>query len=123
MRVLVCGSRGFEDVVLMRAVFENTVRGCAEYYNQPPVIVEGCARGADSLAERVAGEFGLDVEHHPADWSKGRGAGFARNIEMLDSGVDVVLAFWDGASKGTKHTIDQAKARGIPVEMWHRDTD
>lgn len=119
MRVLVCGSRGFEDTVLMRAVFENMLKGFAEFSNQPPAIVEGCARGADRLAEQVAGEFDLEVDHFPADWNRwGRGAGYKRNIQMLDSGITVVLAFWDGVSKGTKHTIDQAKARGIPVEVW-----
>lgn len=112
MRVLVCGSRGFEDIDLM-------LRTLAEMYDLPEefTIVEGCARGADHLAEVAADQMRIPIEHHPADWSKGRGAGFQRNIEMLDSGIDLVLAFWDGQSRGTKHTIDQATKRGIEVRV------
>jgi hypothetical protein len=30
---------------------------------------------------------------------------------------DLVIAFWDGKSRGTKHAIDGAGLRGIPVEV------
>lgn len=40
-----------------------------------------------------------------------------RNIEMLDQKPDLVLAFWDGASTGTGHTVAEAGKRGIPVEI------
>lgn len=79
--------------------------------------------GADMLADEVAhGELGLETEPHPAKWrrpdgSLDRSAGFRRNIEMLESGIGAVLAFWDGISQGTKHTIDQAKKRKIPVKI------
>lgn len=34
-------------------------------------------------------------------------------VELCDS----VLVFWDGVSKGTKHTIDYANKIGKPVEI------
>jgi hypothetical protein len=37
---------------------------------------------------------------------------------MLDTDPDVVIAFWDGTSRGTRHTIDSAIRRGIPVEAY-----
>ena len=40
-----------------------------------------------------------------------------RNEQMLDTGVDLVIAFWDGQSRGTQHMIESAKRRGIPVEI------
>ena len=43
----------------------------------------------------------------------GKRAGFIRNCEMVDC-CDGVVVFWDGKSKGTKHTIDYASKRGKP---------
>ncbi len=36
---------------------------------------------------------------------------------MLESKPDLVLAFWDGQSRGTKHTITEARRRNIPVVL------
>jgi len=108
MRVLVCGSRGFNDYITMCVALDAM--------DDVDTIVEGCARGADRLAEQYGQRHDIPVEHHPADWDRfGRGAGFRRNLEMLDSSVDLVLAFWDGESRGTAHTIQMASSRGIDV--------
>jgi hypothetical protein len=85
----------------------------------PPgtIIVHGAARGADQMAARIASRCGFATEPHPADWDRhGKAAGAIRNLEMLDSGIDRVLAFWDGNSRGTLHTITEAHRRGVPVE-------
>jgi hypothetical protein len=39
-----------------------------------------------------------------------------RNQQMVDQ-CDKVVAFWDGQSRGTKHTVDLATAKGIPVDI------
>jgi hypothetical protein len=36
---------------------------------------------------------------------------------MLDDEPDRVLAFQRNGSRGTQHTIDEARRRGIPVEV------
>lgn len=69
-------------------------------------IVSGGAPGADTLAEECASWYFLERVVFHADWDKyGRSAGFRRNQHIVDIS-DMVLAFWDGKSKGTKHTID-----------------
>lgn len=82
-------------------------------------IVHGrAANGADKIAHQEAEKLGLRVEPHPANWAKyGKSAGFVRNKEMVDIGADLCIAFWDGKSNGTKHTMDLAEAAGIPVEV------
>jgi hypothetical protein len=55
------------------------------------------------------------VEVYVADWRVGRRAGLERNIRMLDSKPDLVFAFRDGQSRGTGHTIAEARRRNIPV--------
>ena len=47
----------------------------------------------------------------------GRSAPLKRNITIIEHS-DLVLAFWDGASRGTKFVIDNCKKRGIPVRVF-----
>lgn len=81
-------------------------------------IVHGGARGPDTQAGLMLADD-AKIEVFPADWDGlGRSAGYMRNMEMLDSNVDRVIAFWDGKSRGTKHTINEAWRRGIPVRIY-----
>lgn len=110
MRVVVTGSRGWTDE---GAIYVRVA-------SLPPgtTIVVGDARGADQIAAEAAFLHDLHVERWPAWWDKyGKRAGLYRNVEMVKSGPDLVLAFWDGKSRGTAHCISVARARGIPVEV------
>lgn len=81
-------------------------------------IVSGGARGADSLAERYAQENDIQLTVFPAEWDKyGKSAGYRRNHQIIDY-ADVVLAFWDGQSKGTKHAIELAEKQNKPVFIY-----
>jgi len=72
-------------------------------------IISGGARGADTLAEMYARHRALPVKVFPAEWDKyGKSAGFRRNADIVKNS-DIIVAFWDGKSKGTKHTIDLAR--------------
>lgn len=89
-------------------------------FDLPPssTVVHGAARGVDRIAGQEAEKLGLLVEAHPADWDRfGKSAGYRRNAEMIALGADLVLAFWDGKSRGTQHTIELARGAGIPVEV------
>jgi hypothetical protein len=85
----------------------------------PYEVIHGGARGADAMAGMAAKWCRLPVEEYPADWrTHGRRAGFLRNLEMLDQRPDLVIAFQRNGSRGTQHTIDEARKRGIPVEVY-----
>ena len=79
-------------------------------------VISGGARGADALGEK----FSLDVLKKPctvfpAEWEKyGRSAGYRRNSLIINA-ADVVFAFWDGVSNGTKHSIELAVNSKKPV--------
>lgn len=110
MKVVVTGSRGWTDYTAIRARL-------AELPAKSHIIVGG-ARGADSLAEEAAIYLGHTVDVYRADWpTHGKRAGYIRNGLMLDQEPDLVLAFWDGESKGTLHTMRGARDRNIPVEV------
>jgi hypothetical protein len=112
MRILVCGSRGWESVWQVRMVYAELDKA------KPTEIISGGARGADRVAEVWAKTNSVPITVFTPDWNKyGRRAGVLRNNQMLDKKPDLVLAFWDGLSKGTKHTIDEARRRNIRVEV------
>ena len=117
MRIVIAGSRGFEDYALL----EQTLEHILDKQIEPVELVSGHAKGADLLAERFAKENDLPIHIIKPDWKTyGRAAGPIRNRQMLDYAMEemsLVVAFWDGKSKGTKNTIDTAKSLGIPVEI------
>lgn len=81
-------------------------------------VIHGGARGADMQAGVYARALGFDEKVFPADWrGKGKAAGIIRNLQMLDECPDLVLAFQRSGSTGTQHTINEARKRGIPVEV------
>jgi hypothetical protein len=116
MRVLVCGGRDYADAAKVKQVLDWELLEGA-----PNVIIEGCARGADSLAEAYGAGMNIPVEHYPADWNKhGKAAGPIRNRQMLDEGKpDLVVAF--PGERGTENMIEQARRAGVPVRVIDDD--
>jgi len=113
MKVLVCGDRNWTDEETIRKELSRLPKGSA--------IIHGASRGADGIAGRVAIELRFGVMAFPADWQKfGKAAGPIRNRRMLIEGrPELVLAFHNdiSRSKGTKDTVEQARALGIPVKV------
>lgn len=108
MRAIVCGGRDYDDEGNLFRALDSI---------GPTFVIEGGARGADTLAwrwakRRLPSENRLTIE---ARWDKhGRAAGPMRNRQMIEEGKpDVVIAFPGG--KGTKNMISQARKAGIKV--------
>ena len=90
------------------------------------IIIEGGCEGADLLARRIALEIGLEVVEFPAAWVKyGNPAGPKRNIKMLNTKPDLLIAFHNDlkSSKGTKHIVNEALKRKIKVEVIGETTE
>lgn len=100
--VTICGSRGID-----RMTTENILDGIDKCVNlHDGGIITGGARGVDTWAKQWANNHGIDNKVIPADWdTHGKKAGYIRNFTMV-SISQMVIAIWDGESKGTKHTID-----------------
>lgn len=103
VNLAVVGSRGFSNYNLLKRELDNL---------RISKIISGGARGADSLAEVYARKNEIEVKIFPADWNKhGRRAGYLRNKEIVEE-CDYLIAFWDGNSRGTAHSIELARAQG-----------
>lgn len=139
VRVIVTGSRDWRQPNAARSAIAGRL------FRFPPadtvVVVgynpdKGTPGGVDRFAYQEAQKLGLAVEPHPPRWGKHdfegtsgvkcycrdphgvcKAAGFRRNHEMVELGADLVLAFWNGRSSGTKDTVERAEKAGIPVEM------
>ena len=112
IKVIIAGGRNFDD-------FNRLCQVCDEFLqDQNKVeIVSGAYKGADLLGERYAAERNYPIKQFPADWKRyGKSAGLKRNTEMA-AYADMLIAFWDGESKGTKHMIDLAKQAGLTVRV------
>jgi len=109
MIVVVCGSRCWTDFPAVKARLLELPEGS--------IVIKGGAGGADRMAQRAAFALGLYCAEMPAMWRNGNGAGHARNRAMLDLRPDLVIAFQRNGSRGTQNTIDEARRRGIDVEV------
>lgn len=120
MKVLICGSREFDDWSYFTDQMEDLSSELDFDGNQPIRIIEGGAIGADFCARLYAKYCGWDHVQYKADWKKhGNAAGPIRNQQMLDEEKpDIVVAFWDGKSTGTKDMISRAENQNIPVHLY-----
>jgi len=114
MRVAVVGSRKYTDF--------NGLKNVLNHIRMISCIISGGAKGADALAEKYAEEHNLPCKiflpkfktdpktPYHARWY------IARNKEIVDNS-DIVIAFWDGKSKGTKNTITYAKKQKKEIKV------
>ena len=106
MKVAVVGSREFCNYSLLCSVLSGYAID---------VIISGGARGADSLAAKYATENEIQLVEYLADWKKhGKSAGFIRNTLIVEN-ADIVIAFWDMKSNGTRDSINKARSMGKEV--------
>lgn len=116
MKLAIVGSRDFNDYELVARIIGTHfyyMVNCIEMNDDE--IISGGARGADTLGKNYAKNCGLKYTEFLPNWNElGKKAGFVRNQQIVDA-CDMVLAFWDGQSKGTKHTIDLARIAKKPT--------
>ena len=111
----IVGSRTFADLTVVRLHVGQWLAS-GEWRE----IVSGGARGADTLAARVASEMGVPCTVVPADWGRfGRSAGPRRNAEIAHL-ADALLAFVDRplhACRGTRDVVARFQRAGKPVHV------
>ena len=81
-------------------------------------IVSGGARGIDTCARNYALKNDLKLTEFRPEYNKyGRGAPLKRN-ETIVNYADMVLAFWDGESRGTKFVINYCEKVGKECKIF-----
>lgn len=107
MKVAVVGSRSL------------SVRDLGAYL--PPEtteIISGGARGVDTSARIYAHEHGIKLTEFLPNYEKyGRKAPLVRNIEIINA-ADLVLAFWDKKSNGTRFVLNKCREMGKKIILY-----
>ncbi len=119
MKLAIIGSRGFSDYHLLQMTmqqwFDWAPEGKQLTHRAITEVISGGAYGADSLGARWATECSLALTVFKPDWNKhGKAAGFIRNVDIVTA-ADMVLALWNGESKGTQHSLGIAKRLKKPT--------
>lgn len=108
-RVAIVGSRGYQRLDLVTSYVESLGSNVR--------VVTGGARGVDTAAEVAAMHRALNCTIFEPDYEQhGRRAPLERNKLIVDE-CDRLVAFWDGKSTGTMHTVGLARKAGKPVEI------
>lgn len=100
MKTAVIGSRTYNDYGHIEKILKEL-----------PIthIVSGGSYGVDALAEWYATTYNIPYTVIPAEWSEhGKAAGPIRNTKIIES-AELVVAFWDMRSPGTKDSINKAR--------------
>ena len=115
LRVIIAGKRDFNDFGRLCRFCDNILAAHKEFFNII-TIISGNAIGTEYAKLR-----GYNLMIFPAEWFKyGRRAGIIRNTQMADyatsNGVEgILIAFWNGLSKGTGNMIEQAQNKHMDV--------
>lgn len=106
MKVAIIGSRNLEISDLARYIPPETAE-----------IVSGGAKGIDSCAKQFALSNGIKYTEFIPDYERyGRAAPIRRNDKIIEY-ADVVIAFWNGKSKGTQYVIESCNKKNKQVRV------
>jgi len=111
VKVAIVGSRHFSEPDRV-----------GDYVNALPYgasIITGSSSGVDAAATKAARAKGIPVQVVPASFDELADAAksAARNQRLIDA-CDVLVAFWDGTSKGTRTTVERALDSGKEVHVF-----
>lgn len=120
MKILVCGTRAekIRNKTLDEKYRALVHKSLSTIDDGNLTIIEGCCPdSADQYAEeyvqlQAQAQKKISIKHHPSH----EGNYLKRNIEMVKE-CDEVLAFWNGWSYGTSHTIAHACLNKKPVRI------
>lgn len=126
VRIIVAGGRDFNDCDLLSTtllgIIENLITTNILDKSLQLEFISGTCRGADILGEQFAESCGYKIKRFPANWEGfGKRAGYIRNGYMAkyasEADIGILVAFWDGSSRGTGHMINIAKRYGLDVKV------
>ena len=100
------------------------MRHCFDFWrlsNPGPIdrMLSGTQVGADKLGEELARSIGIEPDEYPPDYDRHppKQAPVIRNTQMAVAATHLI-AFWDGASRGTWDMIQKAYARKLKTDVF-----
>lgn len=110
MKIAVIGSRSLSDKERLFRELEPYKKGC-------DLLISGGAKGTDTLAEDWARKNNIETLIFKPDVARyARGAYRIRNERIVNE-ANLVIAFWDGVSPGTKMVLNYCEKIGREVKV------
>ena len=111
MRFAIVGSRHFSVLSRVADFVTSLPKGSS--------VITGSASGVDAAATKAARESAIPVRVLAASFEElADPKKSAERNQRLVEACDVLVAFWDGSSKGTRGTIDRALESGKEVHVY-----
>ncbi|MGN1419392.1 MAG: hypothetical protein ACI4W6_08690 [Acutalibacteraceae bacterium] len=111
MKVAIVGSRSLDFEIDENCIPLGTTQ-----------IISGGAKGIDIRARQYAKEHHIQILEIIPDYDLyGKRAPLKRD-EIIVELADIVVAFWDKKSRGTKYVIDKCKETSTPVYVYYSDS-
>ena len=86
-------------------------------------IISGGAKGIDAQAREYALAHGIKYTEYLPEYDKyKRAAPLKRNITIIEQ-ADLVVAIWDGVSRGTSFVIKECRRRGKKIRVFVLTTE
>ena len=106
MKVAIIGSRDLTIGNLEKYIPQGTTE-----------IISGGAKGVDACARDYAIAHNIKLTEFLPEYDKyGKNAPLKRNLTIIEN-ADVVLAFWNGKSRGTKFVIEKCRKLGKEIRV------
>lgn len=107
-KVLCCGDQKWSNVRRMREIFSSW----------PAVtLIHGAHSGADQMAQLLAREKKWSILAYPAQWEKGKSAGFQRDYRMLAQKPALLVVFQKKGYFGAhlQNLLQCAQKKSLPI--------
>lgn len=110
MKVAIVGSRGYDFEIPEKCIPENTT-----------LIISGGADGIDKKSREYARKHHILIYEILPEYNLyGKAAPLRRN-DVVIKYADMVVAFWDGKSRGTKYVIEKCRKIKKPICVYSLD--
>ena len=107
MKVAIIGSRNLDMEIPEEAIPKSTTQ-----------IISGSAEGIDKKARAFAEEHHIQILEILPDYQRyHKAAPLKRNDDIIEKS-DMVIAFWDGKSRGTKYVIEKCRLLDKPLKVY-----
>ena len=113
MKIVIAGSHSFTNYEFLEENCNSIIFDELGLEPEDVTIISGTAKGADTLGEHYAKEYGMKLHKFPAFWRlHGKSAGMLRNTVMANE-ADYIILF-DMGTPGTTHMLQQAIKKNVP---------
>ena len=120
MKLFICGSRSITD---RKWIFSEIEKCITENQFHNVTILEGGARGVDSIAKEYAVENNIPVVEYLPDYDKYHNKACHKRNEEMAKDCDFMLDLWDGESGGSLHDILMAEKYNKPYIVKLNNND